>query len=87
MCQQAIEELVSHGVDLEELVKVLQSRLVQTNVSGVTDFSKGTCRSLRRATNDTEAAARICRNCVDLGGTSFRCNSSVCTSRRAVMRL
>ena len=44
-------------------VKVLQSRLVQTKVLSVTDFSKGTYRSLARTAveegNDTEAAASV----------------------------
>ena len=51
-------------------VKVLQSRLVQTKVLSVTDFSKGTYRSLARIAieegNDTEATVRIRRKCVEL---------------------
>ena len=63
-------------------VKVLQSRLVQTKIQSVTDFSKWTYRSLARIAveegNDTEAAARICRKCVELGPPFFRrCKSSM----------
>ena len=50
-------------------VNVLQSRLVQTKVLSVTDFSMGTYRPLARIAveegNDTDAAARICRKCAN----------------------